>query len=146
MYTKENPADLTSRGATVDELTNNDLWWKGPEFLHQPVSQWPKVPYFDDKDDQEEEKKQDSRPDDYKKYLEQGCRVFILKIPVKKEAELFHSHIIETLKKTGKRRNAAIVGFIKLLTNCLRASGPLANREIKAWIKQLAIETGFEKP
>lgn len=31
--TKENPADLASRGVRASELINNDLWFSGPEFL-----------------------------------------------------------------------------------------------------------------
>ncbi|XP_041971999.1 uncharacterized protein LOC121727982 [Aricia agestis] len=31
---KHNPADLVSRGVTVDELAKSRLYWSGPEFLH----------------------------------------------------------------------------------------------------------------
>ena len=31
--TKENPADLASRGVSAMELRNNQIWFKGPEFL-----------------------------------------------------------------------------------------------------------------
>ena len=31
--TKENPADLASRGVSAMELRNNPIWFKGPEFL-----------------------------------------------------------------------------------------------------------------
>lgn len=31
--TKENPADLASRGATTRELVESQLWWKGPAYL-----------------------------------------------------------------------------------------------------------------
>ena len=33
--TKNNPADYASRGQSVEELTNNDKWWNGPDFLWQ---------------------------------------------------------------------------------------------------------------
>ena len=31
--TKENPADLASRGCSAQELVGNALWFKGPDFL-----------------------------------------------------------------------------------------------------------------
>ena len=41
IHTKENPADLPSRGLSSNELKGNSLWWKGPEWLtHNQVS-WP---------------------------------------------------------------------------------------------------------
>ena len=33
--TKENSADITSKGCKASELVNNDLWWKGPQFLKE---------------------------------------------------------------------------------------------------------------
>ena len=38
---KQNPADLPSRGTSAKDLTNNAIWWNGPEFLHQPETEWP---------------------------------------------------------------------------------------------------------
>ncbi|CAD5217992.1 unnamed protein product [Bursaphelenchus xylophilus] len=38
---KLNPADIASRGAKVTELMHNELWWKGPEFLLQDITEWP---------------------------------------------------------------------------------------------------------
>ena len=39
--TSINPADLLSRGMRAADLKTCDKWWKGPEFLLQPVETWP---------------------------------------------------------------------------------------------------------
>lgn len=39
--TKDNPANLASRGVQPSKLVNNPLWWNGPEWLTKPMSQWP---------------------------------------------------------------------------------------------------------
>lgn len=41
--TTDNPADLTSRGASVSGI-NRQLWFKGPRFLHENVISYPVVP------------------------------------------------------------------------------------------------------
>ena len=38
---KENPADLLTRGLTVDELRESKLWWNGPPWLRLPEQSWP---------------------------------------------------------------------------------------------------------
>ena len=38
----ENPADLGSRGVFASKLRNSELWWRGPLWLSEPVSSWPK--------------------------------------------------------------------------------------------------------
>ncbi|GBN09916.1 hypothetical protein AVEN_161906-1 [Araneus ventricosus] len=32
---KQNPADFLTRGVNVEILLNDDLWWKGPQFLRE---------------------------------------------------------------------------------------------------------------
>ncbi|KRZ08573.1 hypothetical protein T4B_14298 [Trichinella pseudospiralis] len=39
--TKDNPADIITRGTTLRKLKDNRLWWNGPKWLHDE-SQWPK--------------------------------------------------------------------------------------------------------
>lgn len=39
--TDKNPADLLSRGLSVAELLDNNLWWHGPEFLGTHQDKWP---------------------------------------------------------------------------------------------------------
>ena len=38
---KQDPADLPSRGTSAKDLTNNVIWWNGPEFLYLPETEWP---------------------------------------------------------------------------------------------------------
>ena len=38
----ENPADIGSRGQFASNLQSNRLWWKGPTWLSEPASSWPR--------------------------------------------------------------------------------------------------------
>jgi len=44
MSTKQNPADIASRGCSASKLVHCDLWWKGPEFLATSEDSWPAQP------------------------------------------------------------------------------------------------------
>ena len=39
---KLNPADIASRGANLEELKTNQIWWYGPNFLNCGEEYWPK--------------------------------------------------------------------------------------------------------
>ncbi|XP_023947649.2 uncharacterized protein LOC112052703 [Bicyclus anynana] len=41
---KDNPADLLSRGLKADSINNSVLWWSGPAFLAKNEIEWPKTP------------------------------------------------------------------------------------------------------
>lgn len=41
---KENPADLVSRGLKADLISECSLWWSGPQFLLKAKIYWPKMP------------------------------------------------------------------------------------------------------
>ncbi|XP_072400916.1 uncharacterized protein [Diabrotica undecimpunctata] len=41
IITKENPADIVSRGCTPQFLLKWSLWWSGPPWLSQPSDSWP---------------------------------------------------------------------------------------------------------
>ena len=43
--TLDNPADLPTKGTTVEDLANNNLWHHGPSFLVEDRSTWPKIPF-----------------------------------------------------------------------------------------------------
>ena len=42
--TKENPADIPTRGANPGNLARRQLWWEGPEFLKREEPDWPIAP------------------------------------------------------------------------------------------------------
>ncbi|XP_060556893.1 uncharacterized protein LOC132717440 [Ruditapes philippinarum] len=39
--TRENPADVASRGTTLEKLATDSNWWHGPQWLLKPTSNWP---------------------------------------------------------------------------------------------------------
>ena len=39
-----NPADIASRGASVDDIIQNKAWFSGPDFLWEQMCQWPVTP------------------------------------------------------------------------------------------------------
>jgi hypothetical protein len=39
--TSSNPADVASRGCSLEELAADSLWWNGPDFLHQIEPDYP---------------------------------------------------------------------------------------------------------
>ncbi|XP_068749030.1 uncharacterized protein [Montipora capricornis] len=43
--TDVNPADLGTRGVTVEDLAQACLWWNGPEFLKKSKQDWPECKY-----------------------------------------------------------------------------------------------------
>ena len=36
-----NPADLATRGISAQELSESQLWWRGPKWLRDPETSWP---------------------------------------------------------------------------------------------------------
>ena len=57
-----NPADLPSRGVSLESLSTASLWWSGPAWLSQPEENWPPQEFVVSPSDQEsisqEERKQ----------------------------------------------------------------------------------------
>ena len=41
-----NPADIASRGSKATELSDNQLWWTGPDFLKKSPAFWPNILNF----------------------------------------------------------------------------------------------------
>ena len=40
IQSKDNPADLASRGTNINELLESNLWWHGPKWLLEPTQVW----------------------------------------------------------------------------------------------------------
>ena len=38
---KDNPADIATRGSDMNSLSCNQLWWQGPIWLKKPEKEWP---------------------------------------------------------------------------------------------------------
>ena len=43
--TNQNPADIASRGIECPKIVDNRIWWKGPLFLQQDYTEWPKFEF-----------------------------------------------------------------------------------------------------
>ena len=41
LASSDNPADISMRSKTIEELENSSLWWKGPNWLTLPEHAWP---------------------------------------------------------------------------------------------------------
>lgn len=39
----DNPADLMTRGISIDKLRTSQLWWNGPRWLSEDRDTWPGV-------------------------------------------------------------------------------------------------------
>jgi hypothetical protein len=48
-----NPVDLPSRGCSAGELSKNQTWWSGPEFLKHSQESWPEQPLTNGIDNEE---------------------------------------------------------------------------------------------
>ncbi|XP_006822328.1 uncharacterized protein LOC102807334 [Saccoglossus kowalevskii] len=55
--TKDNPADIASRGVSAKELNQSTLWWKGPTFLSTAATLIPETNHVDFQPDDPEVKK-----------------------------------------------------------------------------------------
>ncbi|XP_035455669.2 uncharacterized protein LOC118268519 isoform X2 [Spodoptera frugiperda] len=45
--TKDNPADLVSRGLSAELISQSSMWWSGPTFLQTESALWPSMPNTD---------------------------------------------------------------------------------------------------
>ncbi|GFX42206.1 uncharacterized protein TNCV_849631 [Trichonephila clavipes] len=59
---KENPADIASRGIDPKCLPDCKLWWQGPPWLRLETSSWPKAEYSCDEVSDEVKAEQNQSP------------------------------------------------------------------------------------
>ena len=62
MSTKENPADVATRGSDVRGLAENDIWWHGPKWLIESKSEWPGLPGHNEDDPEYESEIKKAKP------------------------------------------------------------------------------------
>jgi hypothetical protein len=116
---KYNPSDLASRGASVKELKNNPIWFKGPEWLELPPECWPTqikttINEFDEKDLEYRKTSND--------VLQFECTV----VPEK----LLTISNYSNLKKL-YRVTAWVKRFIEKIRKIVNTKGPLTAEEIE---------------
>ncbi|GFW29351.1 integrase catalytic domain-containing protein [Trichonephila clavipes] len=95
---KENPADLASRGIDPKCLPDCKLWWQGPPWLRLETSSWPKA-----------ESSCDEASDEHS----------ISELLIK-EQHIAHLHAGPTLLAHVLRQSHWIVGSRKLINKCIR--------------------------
>lgn len=131
--TKENPADIATKGTAVHKLVDNHLWWCGPRWLTGPKSEWPAFPDESDEMTDLEYDSEIKKPKSVKRislliahipeqstYRSGGCTP----LGIKCEA---YSSITKMLRVT-----ALALRFISKLRDSKGRTGPLLSSEIDA--------------
>ena len=120
---KENPADLCSRGLSAHSLMESQLWWNGPQFLLKAENDWPRT-----KIEEGSEVKKEARKTFL--ILQQQCFV---SIPISKDPTWKLNPVNWSSWTRLTRVSCWVVRFI---TNCRarredRTVGPLTPEEIQ---------------
>ena len=109
--TKENPADVASRGGTALSIRDSKKWWKGPDFLRYDPENWPNHPNFDNfAENIERVETKPVGPDS----------VFTAKISVEKEIEVMPA-LIDISKYSDISKLLRIVAYVKRFVDNLKA-------------------------
>ena len=109
--TKENPADVASRGGTALSIRDSKKWWKGPDFLCYDPENWPNHPNFDNfAENIERVETKPVEPDS----------VFTAKISVEKEIEVMPA-LIDISKYSDISKLLRIVAYVKRFVDNLKA-------------------------
>ena len=134
MKSKENPADLASRGCTMDELVNNNLWWNGPEWLQKPNST---PPYEQERLDNpnEEAFQKDSSLQEWNR----ECHLSKDNDQEKVHISRVHPSLdIDIIRYSSKQR------LIRITATVLRFLGELKGKNFSSYITRNEIDTAEE--
>ena len=120
---KENPADLCSRGLSARSLMESQLWWNGPQFLLKAENDWPRT-----KIEEGSEVKTEAR----KTFLSPQQQCFV-SIPVSKDPTW---KLTPVNWSSWTRLTRVSCWVIRFITNCRarredRIVGPLTPEEIQ---------------
>ncbi|XP_070075760.1 uncharacterized protein [Drosophila takahashii] len=107
---EHNPADLASRGVSLQELGDSNLWWHGPQWLQLPKLQWPET----------------SDPHPVTELEQRAVKVHFVKLPADDFLDRF-SRLDKALR--------VLAYFQRFLNRCRKApvspDKQLSNREIR---------------
>ncbi|GFS60270.1 legumain [Trichonephila clavipes] len=127
---KENPADIISRGISVKELKDSELWWHGSPWLQQAEQFWPKF---------EKQNVSNLDPDLKSKFRDISQNEIILENREKLLSLDKFSSYLKLLRVT-----AFVFRFINNIRDTLKKSGALETEELKkseeSWIKEIQKE------
>jgi hypothetical protein len=107
-----NPADLPSRGCTLEELIDRfEFWTKGPEFLLKPSSQWPLQPVPSSQPDLALAAKNEMESD-------KDLKIYWAQVMAINEEQVQQSKQAANLEKERKRQNEPKHFLDSLVENC----------------------------
>ncbi|MCG8044651.1 MAG: A17 family peptidase, partial [Candidatus Thiodiazotropha endolucinida] len=140
---KENPADIASRGTTTTKLLNCELWWNGPTWLQQDHEDWPIFDHnLDDKTQEEYEfelsktkRKETNLLQPLSALIETDVQQVVHKNPMDIDSNKFSS-ITKLLRVT-----VLAVRFVRKLQRRSNRIGYISSDEIQdaelLWIRQI---------
>ncbi len=119
--TKQNPADLPSRGQLADDLVRSTMWWKGPPFLLETEARWPVQPRLD-------------LPSDEALQEVKKSAAFVLQATQKTVKDGFEKTRVEIPCSSWKRAARVVARVLRWKT---KSAGALQHQEVRDAEKRL---------